>query len=149
MVTFKGKLTSTPRGGGGTFVPVPRAVAARLGLRGRPKIEAVIAGTPYRGSLMPMGDGTYGLGVLKSIQESAGVGVGDTIAVALGTDEAPRTVEAPPHLARALALDKKAADAWTALSYTNQKELARSLLDAKKAETRERRLAAAIERLTR
>ena len=46
-----------------------------------PKIQAVIAGQPYRGSLMPMGDGTYCLGVLKSIQDAAGVGFGDTVTV--------------------------------------------------------------------
>ena len=142
-----GRLTATARGGGGTLVPVPRAVAAKLGLKGMPRIQAVIAGTPYRGSLMPMGDGTYCLGVLKSIQEAAGVGVGDEIEVELELDTAPRTVEVPPDLAAALARDRKAAAAWEKLSYTNRKEIARSLEEAKKPETRERRLAAVIERL--
>ena len=32
MVTFRGKLTPTPRGGGGTLVPVPPEVAGRLKL---------------------------------------------------------------------------------------------------------------------
>jgi len=49
----------------------------------------VIAGSPDRGSLMPMGDGTYCLGVLKAIQEAAGVGQGDTIEVAIELDAAP------------------------------------------------------------
>jgi len=146
-VRFMGRLTATARGGGGTLVPVPRAVAAKLGLKGMPRIQAVIAGTPYRGSLMPMGDGTYCLGVLKSIQEAAGVGVGDEIEVELELDTAPRTVEVPPDLAAALARDRKAAAAWEKLSYTNRKEIARSLEEAKKPETRERRLAAVIERL--
>ena len=65
MVRFKGVLTATPRGGGGTLVPIPKAVAMKLGpLKGMPKVKATIAGQPYRGSLMPMGAGTYGLGVL-------------------------------------------------------------------------------------
>jgi len=102
VVKFEGVLTSTPRGGGGTLVPIPREVATELGLRGMPKIQAVIAGTPYRGSLMPMGDGTYCLGVLKFIQEAAGVGLGDTIEVLLELDTAPRTVEPPADLAAAL-----------------------------------------------
>src|SRR6267378_3571117 len=106
MVQFKGKLTPTPRGGGGCLVPVPRDVATKLGLKGMPKIQAVIAGQPYRGSLMPLGDGTWCLGVLKSIQEAAGVGFGDTITVELTIDTAPRTVEPPPDLARAIGLDK-------------------------------------------
>jgi len=140
-------LTSTPRGGGGTLVPVLKEVTAKLGLRGMPKIQAVIAGTPYRGSLMPMGDGTYCLGVLKSIQEAAGVGVGDRITILLELDTEPRTVELPADLATVLARDKKAAAAWEKLSFTNKNEIARSLVEAKKPETRERRLAAAIAKL--
>ena len=149
MVKFEGVLTSTPRGGGGTLVPIPREVATELGLKGMPKIQAVIAGTPYRGSLMPMGDGTYCLGVLKSIQEAAGVGLGDTIEVLLELDTAPRTVEPPADLATVLAKDKQAAAAWEKLSFTDRKELALGLTSAKKPETRRRRLAAALERLRR
>jgi len=147
MATFKGTLRSTPRGGGGTLIAVPRAVASKLGLRGMPKINAVIAGQPYRGSLMPMGDGSYCLGVLKSIQEAAGVKQGDSVTVELELDTAPRVVETPADLARALARDKTASAAWDRLSFTNRKEIARSLEEAKKPETRERRLAAALERL--
>ena len=147
MVKFEGVLTPTPRGGGGTLVPIPPEVATTLGLKGLPKIQAMIAGTPYRGSLMPMGDGTYCLGVLKSIQEAAGVRQGDRITVLLELDTAPRTVEPPADLAKVLAKDKKAAAAWEQLSFTNRKELAVGLTSAKKPETRERRLKAAVEKL--
>lgn len=147
MVKFEGVLTSTPRGGGGTLVPIPEEVAARLGLRGMPKIQAVIAGTPYRGSLMPMGDGTYCLGVLKSIQEAAGVGLGDTIEVLMELDTAQRVVEAPSDLAAALAKDKRLAMSWEKLSFTNKKEMAASLTNAKRPETRKRRLAVAVAKL--
>jgi len=112
-----------------------------------PKVRAVIAGQPYRGSLMPMGDGTYCLGVLKSIQEAAGVKQGDTVTVELELDQAPRVVELPADLAKAIARDKKASAAWEKLSFTNKKEMARGLEEAKKPETRERRLAAAIAQL--
>src|SRR2546421_11914895 len=147
MVTFRGKLTPTPRGGGGTLVPVPPEVAGRLKLRGMPRIQAVIAGRPYRGSLMPMGDGTYCLGVLKSLQEAAGVGVGDMITIELELDTAPRTVVLPTDLAAALVRDRRATAAWDALSYTNKKEMARALEEAKKPETRARRLVLAVEKL--
>jgi hypothetical protein len=147
MVRFNGVLTPTPGGGGGTLVPIPKDVAGKLGLKGMPKIQAVIAGSPYRGSLMPMGDGTYCLGVLKSIQEAAGVGQGDTISIELKLDTAPRTVELPADLARGIRGSKRAAAAWEALSFTNKKEMARSLEEAKRPETRERRLAQALEKL--
>ncbi len=146
-VKFTGVLTATERGGGGTLVPVPREVATRLGLKGMPKVQAVIAGHPYRGSLMPMGDGTYCLGVLKSIQEAQGLQRGDTITVELAVDSAPRVVEPPDDLALVLSRDRKAAAAWNALSFTNKKEMARGLEEAKKPETRARRLASALEKL--
>jgi hypothetical protein len=147
MVRFEGTLTPTPRGGGGCLVPVPRDIAAKLGFKGMPKVHALIAGQPYRGSLMPMGDGTYCLGVLKSIQEAAGVTFGDTIAVELELDTTPRVIEPPSDLAHVLATDKKMAASWDKLSFTNKKEMALSIEGAKKPETRERRLAAAIARL--
>jgi hypothetical protein len=117
MVRFEAVLQPDPTGTG-TFVAVPREVNAELGLKGRPKINSVIAGHRYRGSLMPLGDGTFCLGVLKSIQESAGVKRGDTITVELELDTAPRSVD--------------------------KKEMARSLEEAKRPETRERRLATAL-----
>ena len=147
MATFKATLTPTPRGGGGTLLPVPESVAIEMGLRGMPKVNAVIAGQPYRGSLMPMGDGTFCLGVLKSIQEAAGVKQGDTVTVELELDTAPRTVEMPSDLKKAIAGDRKAQAAWDSLSFTNKKEMARSVEEAKKPETRERRLAAAVKAL--
>ena len=146
MATFKAVLQPDPTGAG-TFVVVPRRLNDELGLKGRPKIQAVIAGHPYRGSLMPMGDGTYCLGVLKSIQQAAGVKRGDTITVELELDTAPRTVDVPQDLAQRLAKDRKAQAAWVKLSYTNKKEIARSLEEAKQPATRERRLDAALQKL--
>ena len=146
MATFKAVLQPDPTGTG-TFVLVPRKLHEQLGLKGRPKIQAMIAGHPYRGSLMPMGDGTYCLGVLKSIQLAAGVKRGDTITVQLEVDTAPRTVDVPQDLAQLLAKDKKAQAAWVKLSYTNKKEIARSLEEAKQPATRERRLDAALQKL--
>jgi hypothetical protein len=147
VATFKAKLTPTPRGGGGTLLPVPSSIATEMGLKGMPKVNAVIAGQPYRGSLMPMGDGTFCLGVLKSIQEAAGVKQGDTVTVELELDSAPRVVEMPADLRKAIAGDKQAQAAWEKLSFTNKKEMARGVEEAKKPETRQRRLDAAVKTL--
>jgi hypothetical protein len=146
VVRFDAVLQPDPTGAG-TFILVPRDAHEKLGLKGRPKVQAVIAGHPYRGSLMPMGDGTFCLGVLKAIQESAGIKRGDTVSVELALDNAPRVVEPPSDLARALARDRKLAAAWDRLSYTDKKEVARGLEEAKKPETRERRLGSALARL--
>ena len=144
---FRVELTATP-GGVGAFIRVPRDVAEKMALKGRPKVRAVIAGVPYRGSLMPLGDGTFGLGVLKAIQEAKHVDIGDVITVDLEIDTEERTVAVPHDLAAALKLEPAAAAAWEKLSYTNRKEIASSLEEAKKPETRERRLRDAMARLT-
>ena len=146
MARFEAVLQPDPTGTG-TFIQVPRELNAKLGLSGRPKVRAVLAGHPYRGSLMPMGDGTFALGVLKAIQESARVTRGDRITVELELDTAPRVIEPPPEIARLLTRDRKAAAAWEALSYTSKRELAGGITEAKRPETRERRVAMAIERL--
>ena len=143
---FRATLLSDPTGTG-TYVAVPPDVKAALGLKGRPKVHAVVAGHPYRGSLMPTGDGTFCLGVLKAIQLAEGLKRGDTITVELELDTAPRVIDPPPDLAAALRRDRGAAVSWQGLSYTNKREIARSLEEAKKPDTRERRLAAALERL--
>ena len=144
---FKVKLAAEP-GTVGAFIRVPQAVAKQLALKGRPKIKAVIAGIPYRGSLMPMGDGTFGLGVLKAIQKEKGIDNGDVITVDLEIDTEERTVDIPHDLAAALKRDAGASAAWEKLSFTNRKEIALSLTEAKKPETRERRLQAAMNRLS-
>ncbi len=141
---FEVKLTAH---GVGAFIRVPPEVSAKLGFKGRPKVKAVIASVPYRGSLMPMGDGTFGMGVLKSIQEAKGIDVGDVITVELEPDTEERTVEAPADLAAELKRNPKAAAAWDKLSYTNKREMARSLEEAKRPETRQRRLQAVLDRL--
>ena len=146
MAIFKAVVKADPTGTG-TFILVPRELNAGLGLKGRPKIHAVIAGHAYRGSLMPMGAGTFCLGVLKSIQQAAGVKLGDTITVDLELDTAPRMVEPPADFAHLLSSDKKAAAAWEQLSFTNKKEMAHGISEAKRPETRQRRLAAALEKL--
>ena len=58
---------------------------------------------------------------------------------------APREVEVPAALASALAADAAASKRWGSLAYTHRKEYARWVGEAKRAETRERRVARAIE----
>ena len=53
----------------------------------------------------------------------------------------------PSDLAVAFRSDPASEAVWAKLSYTNRREIARSLEEAKKPETRERRLQAALERL--
>jgi uncharacterized protein YdeI (YjbR/CyaY-like superfamily) len=96
------------------------------------------AGHSYRTTLGSMG-GTFLIPVSAEHRAAAGVAAGQTLTVTLELDEAPRTVEVPADLAAALK-KAKAQKAFDALTYTTRKEHVRSVEDAKKPETRERRI---------
>lgn len=66
--------------------------------------------------------------------------IGDEVRVRIVADTAERTVDVPPELARALGADPVVQAAFDALSYTHRKEHARAVAEAKKPETKARRV---------
>lgn len=135
---FKAELRPSGRGGGGHLVEVPAEVVAALGGGGRTPVRATFNGVPYRGSIVRMG-GMWCLGVLKAIMAEAGVSAGDVLDVVVETDEAPRDVEVPPDLQRALVL-AKLQTMFDAMAFTHRREYVNWVEEAKKPETRERRI---------
>jgi hypothetical protein len=84
------------------------------------------------------------IGLRREHREAAGLNGGETVAVTVALDTAPRTVDAPADLLRALRAAPGTLVAWKALSYTHQREHVDAIEDAKKAETRARRIDAAV-----
>jgi hypothetical protein len=127
-------------GGGNTagFV-VPDEVVEELGGGRKPKVVVTIGEHTWRSSIVNMG-GQFMLGVSMANREAAGVSAGETLDVEVVLDTAPRTVEVPDDLAAELARDADAGAAWATWSFTRQNEAARLLTEAKKPETRTRRL---------
>jgi uncharacterized protein YdeI (YjbR/CyaY-like superfamily) len=109
-------------------------------------VAATINGYTFRTTVMRMG-GEYLLGMNKEVRAGAGAEAGDTVEVAIELDTAPRDVEVPEALASALANAPEALAAFEALSFTHRKEYARAVAEAKKPETRARRVAETIEKL--
>ena len=105
-------------------------------------VRATVDGYTWRGSVARM-KGEFLLGLNREIREAAGVEAGDEVAVEIVLDTEERTVEVPG-LAAALAGDAKAKKAFDALAYTHRKEFARWVAEAKKEETRERRVVQAL-----
>ena len=88
-------------------------------------------------------DGRNLIGLSKAVRGQLGVEIGDEVDAAIDLDTAEREVEVPDDLAAALT-DAGARAAFNALSYSRRKEVARSVSEAKRPETRERRIAAAV-----
>ena len=109
-------------------------------------VKATVAGYTWRGSVARM-RGEYLLGLNREVREAAGVEAGDTVPVVLALDTEERTVDVPPDLERTLAADPEAKAAFDGLAPSHRKEFARWVGEAKKAETRERRAAKALEML--
>jgi hypothetical protein len=144
METFEG--TVVVNDGGGAWVEVPGHVIAALGGGGRIPVQASFDGVAYRGSIASMG-GCMALGLLKSIRTELGKGDGDRVTVTVERDTAERTVDVPADLAAALE-EAGLRKAFDALSYSHRREHVNAINEAKKPETRARRITKALEMLS-
>src|SRR5262245_5357299 len=139
MAEFRAPIMAADRGGAYGVVP------AAVGGGGRIPVLATFDGVEYRGSVATMG-GEKVLGVLKTIREELGKEPGDVVVVTLTRDDTPRTVTVPDDLAAALdAAGRRSA--FDALSYSHQREYVEWIDEAKRADTRARRIAQTVERL--
>jgi Domain of unknown function (DUF1905)/Bacteriocin-protection, YdeI or OmpD-Associated len=144
---FRARLRTSGRGAGGHLVEVPDEVVAALGGRGRIPVQARFNGVPYRGSIVKMG-GVMMLGVTKAVMAEAGAGPGDVLDVVVENDEAPREVEVPPELTTASQRNRAARAVWDGLSFSHRREYVSYIVEAKKEETRARRIERTIQALT-
>ena len=133
-------------GGGGAFVEVPFDVEAAFGSK-RPKVKAMIEEIPYRGILTRMGTECHLLVVLKEIREQIGKTFGDEVTITVEPDTEPRVIEVPAELKKAFKTEKEAKAFFDKLSYTHQREYVMRINEAKREETRQNRVAKAIEML--
>ena len=107
-------------------------------------VVATVNGYTWRTSVARMG-GEFLLGLSREVRDGAGVQAGDEAEVTIELDEAPREVEVPADLAAALAADPQAAASFEQMAFTHRKEYARWIAEAKRDETRQRRVAQAVE----
>jgi hypothetical protein len=140
------KTTLQPRGPAAAVVLTEEQVAEiGEGKKAFP-VQATINSYRWAGRVSRMG-GEFLLGLSREVRGAAGVEAGDEVSVHLALDEAPREVEVPPALSQALETDAAAKAAFDALAFTHRKEFARWIAEAKKDDTRERRVAQSLEML--
>jgi hypothetical protein len=109
-------------------------------------VVATVNGYSWRTTVTRM-RGEFLLGLSRAVREQADVEAGDSVEVELVLDSAPRELELPDALATALAGDPAARAKFDALAFTHRKEYARWIEEAKRDETRERRVVQALEML--
>jgi hypothetical protein len=107
-------------------------------------VVATVNGYTWRTSVARM-KGEFLVGLSREVRQKAGAKAGDEVEVTLELDEAPREVEVPEALAAALVADPEASASFERMAFTHRKEYARWVTEAKKEETRERRVQQAAE----
>ena len=129
------------------FVAIPDDIAAQLGAKHRTKVKAKFDGVEYRGSLARMKSECLLLGVRKEIRNQIGKQFGEIIEVQIELDTEQRIVEIPDDVLAVFITFPKAKEKFDKLSYTHQKEFINSINEAKKPETRIKRIQKMIEML--
>ncbi len=114
--------------------------------RARPPVLVTLNGHTFRTTPGVRGGETYVV-VNRDARAASGVRADDEVEVTLTLDTQRRVVTVPDDLAGALAADPSAAAGFEALSYSHRKEYVDWIEEAKRPETRERRIAGALERV--
>lgn len=150
MGQLKFNVTLQPGRAGSThqvLIVLTAEQSARLGSRRTVNITGTLNGAPFRNSFLPAGGGRHYLVVSGALQTAAGSGVGDRATLVVEIETTPRPVEAPEDMQAALAKSRAAQKTWEALPPSHQREYLGYITEAKKPETRARRIAQTIERL--
>ena len=128
-----------------TMFRVPFDLAEAFG-RARPPGRVTIREYAWRTT-----PGVYGgvghVVVNRAAKAATGVDAGDRVRVTMALDTEPRTVALPRDLREALDADPAAAAAFARLSFTHRREYVEWVGEAKRPETRSRRVAAMVERV--
>ena len=139
------RTTLEPRGPAGAIVLTDQQVAALGGAKSVAVLVTVNGKTaPLRLSRM---GGENLIGFAKQVRADLGVGIGEEIAAEIAVNSGPRDISLPPALEAALAADPPARRAFDALAPSHRKEFARWIGEAKRDDTRDKRVAEAIQML--
>ncbi|KQN41580.1 YdeI/OmpD-associated family protein [Frigoribacterium sp. Leaf44] len=144
-VTFRTTIAEARTNATGIVVP-PEAVES-LASGKKPAVVVTVEGYTYRSTVASMG-GRFLIPVSAEHRAGSGVVGGQDVEVTLALDTEPRVVEVPADLREALDADDEARASYESLSFSRQRALVEPIGAAKTAETRARRLAAALAALT-
>jgi hypothetical protein len=148
--SFKAELLrpSNPgRGSSWTFLLVPRQVSKALPRRGRTSVGGTINGHPFQATLEPDGQLSHWLKVDRKLQQAAGISVGQSVSVELGSLPDELEPELPGDVAKALKASPAASEIWDSTTTIARIDWIHWITSAKQATTRDKRIRDACEML--
>ena len=136
-----------PRGAAWRFVVLPAAASAKLPTRSMVTVDGTLSGAPFQATLEPDGQGSHWLKVARALYEAAGVEAGDTVALDIAPVAREPEPKVPADLRAALAAHAGARATWADVTPVARRDWIHWITSGKKAETRGKRIATAIDML--
>lgn len=136
-----------PKNATWSFLVLPKAASAKLPARSKVSVDGTLAGAPFQATLEPDGEGSHWLKVAKSLREAAQASVGDTIALEIAPVAVEPEPKLPSDLRQALAANADALATWKDITPVARRDWIHWITSGKKAETREKRIDVACDKL--
>lgn len=110
-------------------------------------VEGTFGDARFQATLEPDGKGSHWLKVPKVLREAAGVEAGDSVALEIAPVAKEPEPAVPADLHKALAANPTAKATWSDITPVARRDWIAWMTSGKKAETRDKRLAVAIDKL--
>ncbi len=148
-IRFEARLMrpAARKGASWSFLVLPAAASAKLPTRAMTTVEGRFGDQDFKATLEPDGEGSHWLKVPRALREAAGLDVGDSVALDIRHSEEQLEPKLPPDLRKALDADPAARAAWDDITLVARRDWILWITTAKKAETRDKRVAGACDML--
>lgn len=147
-VIYAPRIEPAGPAGGSALIHLPAFSPRALG-KGRKPVNANLNGTSFRSSVFPEDKVRQYLVINQEVRTAANLSHGQIIAASLTPDRKPRSLQLPADLAQALAAEPEAQARFASLALSHQREYMRWIEEAKKPETRARRIAGTVKKILR
>ena len=138
----------TEKIGSGILLVLPKDASANLPSRGMTLVQGTINGAPFQAVLEPDGQGSHWFKVGEALLAAANADVGDTVTLEIAPSKDWPEPTVPADLAHALAADPLVQELWRDITPMARWDWIRWIGATRNPQTRQRRVAVAIDKLT-
>mgnify|MGYP001160648332 FL=1 len=145
-VIYAPRIEPAGPAGGSALIHLPAFSPRALG-KGRKPVNANLNGISFRSSVFPEEKVRQYLVINQEVRTAGNLSHGQIVAASLTPDRQPRSVQLPTDLAQALAAEPGAQLRFANLALSHQREYVLWIEEAKKPETRARRIAETLKKI--
>jgi len=145
-VVYAPRVEPAGPAGSSALIHLPAFSAQALG-KGRKPVTANLNGLRYRTSVFPEDKIRQYMVINAQMRAAGNLTHGQVVAASLVPDREPRSIEIPTDLVQALAVAPEAQAAFNRLALSHQREFVQWIEEARRPETRARRIAETLKKL--